>query len=73
MDGVRSDVKVVESPRRVRVFYAFLRLFALAFTLVAEVVVGFSKETEIIPITITPSLPLHLQFTSKWQYMSAFV
>ncbi|KAK4558635.1 hypothetical protein RGQ29_008091 [Quercus rubra] len=74
MDGVRSDVKVVESPRRVRVFDAFLRLFALAFTLVAAVVVGVSKETEIVPITITPSLPtLHLQFTAKWQYMSAFV
>ncbi|XP_059437815.1 CASP-like protein 1E1 [Corylus avellana] len=74
MDGVRSDVKVVESPRRVRLYDVLLRFFGLAFTFAAAVLVGASKETKTIPISLSDSLPpLHLTFTAKWQYMSSFV
>lgn len=74
MDGVRSDVKVVESPRRVRLGDVLLRFLGLVFTLAAAVVVGASKETKTVPISLADSLPtLHLTFTAKWQYMSAFV
>jgi hypothetical protein len=71
MDGVRSDVKVVESPRRVRLYDVLLRFLGLVFTLAAAVLVGATKETKTV---LADGLPtLHLTFTAKWQYMSAFV
>lgn len=75
MDGViRSDVKVVESPRRVKLYDVLLRFLGLAFTLAAAILVGASKETKTVPISLADnSPPLHLTFTAKWQYMSAFV
>uniref|UniRef100_A0A2N9EC24 CASP-like protein n=1 Tax=Fagus sylvatica TaxID=28930 RepID=A0A2N9EC24_FAGSY len=74
MDGVRSAVKVVESPKRIRLHDVFLRFLGLVFPLVAAVVVGVSNDTQIVPFTITNGLPpLQFQFTAKWQYMSAFV
>jgi hypothetical protein len=74
MDGVRSDVKVVESPRRVRLYDVLLRFLGLVFTLAAAVLVGATKETKTVPISLADGLPtLHLTFTAKWQYMSAFV
>ncbi|XP_041016755.1 CASP-like protein 1E1 [Juglans microcarpa x Juglans regia] len=78
MDGVlRSDVKVMESPTpswRMRIYDVLLRFLGLAFTFVAAVLVGVTRETKIIPITISQGVPvLHIPLTAKWQYMSAFV
>ncbi|KAG2697295.1 hypothetical protein I3760_07G099600 [Carya illinoinensis] len=78
MDGVlRSDAKVMESPTPswgIRIYDVLLRFLGLAFTFVAAVLVGVTRETKIVSITISQGLPvLHLPFTAKWQYMSALV
>ncbi|XP_022760025.1 CASP-like protein 1E1 [Durio zibethinus] len=74
MDGVGSNVKVVESSRRVRYCDGVLRLLGLLLTLVAAIVTGTNRETKTISISISKTLPtLHVPVTAKWQYMSAFV
>ncbi|KAE8692013.1 CASP-like protein 1E1 [Hibiscus syriacus] len=46
----------------------------LILTLVAAILTGLDKETKIIPISITKTLPnLHGLVTAKWHYMSSFV
>ncbi|XP_041020414.1 CASP-like protein 1E1 [Juglans microcarpa x Juglans regia] len=60
--------------RRIRLYDLLLRILGLAFTLVAAVLVGISKQTKTVPVTIAEGLPiLHLPFTAKWHYMSAFM
>ncbi|XP_039005785.1 CASP-like protein 1E1 [Hibiscus syriacus] len=74
MDGIGSSLKVVESSRRIRYCDGLLRVLVLTLTLVAAILTGVDKETKIIPITITETLPtLHVPVTAKWHYMSAFV
>ncbi|GAV83381.1 DUF588 domain-containing protein [Cephalotus follicularis] len=69
------DVKVVESSSwRVRSCCIMLRLLGVLLTLIATILTGVDKETKIVSITITKTLPpLHLPLTAKWQYMSANV
>ncbi|KAI3821930.1 hypothetical protein L1987_09506 [Smallanthus sonchifolius] len=51
-----------------------VRLLALALTLVAAVLLGVSKETTTVSITLVSSLPpVDLPVTAKWTQMSAFV
>ncbi|XWS46715.1 hypothetical protein CRYUN_Cryun14cG0092100 [Craigia yunnanensis] len=74
MDGVESNVKVVESSKRVRHCDGVLRLLGLLLTLVAAIVTGVDKETKTISVSISKTLPtLHVPITAKWKYMSAFV
>ncbi|KAK6239309.1 hypothetical protein QUC31_004778 [Theobroma cacao] len=74
MDGVGSNVKVVESSRRVTHCDLILRILGLILTLVAAIVTGVDKETKTISVSITKTLPtLHVPVTAKWHYMSAFV
>ncbi|KAH1081289.1 hypothetical protein J1N35_021050 [Gossypium stocksii] len=74
MEGVGSNLKVVESSRRIRYCDGLLRVLGLLLTLVAAILTGADKETKTIPISITKTLPtLHVPVTAKWHYMSAFV
>ncbi|XWS36218.1 hypothetical protein CRYUN_Cryun20dG0066500 [Craigia yunnanensis] len=74
MNGVGSNVKMVESSRGVRYCEGVLRLLGLLLTLVAAIVTGVDKETKTIPYIISKTLPtLHVPVTAKWQYMSAFL
>ncbi|KAK9281260.1 hypothetical protein L1049_004156 [Liquidambar formosana] len=74
MDGIGTYVKAVATTRRVRYSDFLLRVVGVALTLVAAVLVVLGKETEIVPIIITDSLPpLKLPVTARWQYASAFV
>ena len=51
-----------------------LRVFVLAATLVAAVVMGVDRQTRTIQITLTDTLPpLQVPVTAKWSYSSAFV
>ncbi|KAH7838013.1 hypothetical protein Vadar_020998 [Vaccinium darrowii] len=60
--GMRSSLELV------------LRVVVMGFTLVAAVVGGVNKETEVVAVTIVDTLPpLHLPVTAKRYYMSAFV
>ncbi|XVF32706.1 hypothetical protein REPUB_Repub17cG0106100 [Reevesia pubescens] len=74
MDGVGSNVKVVESSRRVRYCDGVLRFLGLLLTLVAAILTGVDKETKTIAVSISKTLPtLHVPVTAKWHYMSALV
>lgn len=68
VDGVHSDVKVVERPTRVRPYDVLLRFLGLSLTLVATIIVGIDKETKTISYA-----GMHFKATAKWEYMSAIV
>ncbi|KAL2345375.1 hypothetical protein Fmac_006660 [Flemingia macrophylla] len=69
VDGVHSDVKVVESPTRVlKAYDVLLRCIALSLTLVATIIVAVDHETKIISYA-----EMHFKATAKWEYMSAIV
>ncbi|KAI9182563.1 hypothetical protein LWI28_026638 [Acer negundo] len=71
-----SSVKVVESSskRVMRSSDTMLRILGLLVTLVAAVLVGVDKETEVLSVTVINTLPpLHVPVTAKWQYLSALV
>eukprot|EP00262_Sarcandra_glabra_P018667 TRINITY_DN6784_c0_g1_i1.p1 TRINITY_DN6784_c0_g1~~TRINITY_DN6784_c0_g1_i1.p1 ORF type:complete len:196 (+),score=2.35 TRINITY_DN6784_c0_g1_i1:324-911(+) len=68
-----SDVKVV-NPSSMRSSDFFLRLLAVATTLVAAIVMGLAKETQLVPVVLTPALPtLYIRMPAKMRYSSAFV
>ncbi|KAL4352335.1 hypothetical protein GQ457_06G029750 [Hibiscus cannabinus] len=74
MDGIGSNLKVLESSRRIRYCDGLLRVLGLILTLVAAILTGVDKETKTVTISITKTLPiLHVPVTAKWHYMSAFV
>ncbi|RLN23856.1 CASP-like protein 1E1 [Panicum miliaceum] len=51
-----------------------LRVFVLAATLVAAVVMGVDRQTRTIQITLADTLPpLQVPVTAKWSFSSAFV
>lgn len=51
-----------------------LRLCALVLTLTAAIVLVADKQTTVVPVKISDSLPpLDVPVTAKWQYMSAYV
>lgn len=51
-----------------------LRVVGMGFSLVAAVMVGVDKDTEVVAITVVDTLPpLHVSLTAKWYYMSALV
>ncbi|KAI8522750.1 hypothetical protein RHMOL_Rhmol13G0021300 [Rhododendron molle] len=60
--------------RAARSLELVLRVVGMGFSLVAAVMVGVDKETEVVAITVVDTLPpLHVSLTAKWCYMSAFV
>lgn len=51
-----------------------LRVFVLAATLVAAVVMGVDQQTTTVKVTLADTLPpLQVPVTAKWSYSSAFV
>lgn len=78
MDGVAtvSNVKVVESSKRVmfKSSDVMLRILGFSLTFIAAIVVGVDKETKIISFTLAETMPsAQVSVTAKWQFMSAFV
>lgn len=78
MDGVAtvSNVKVVESSKRVmfKSSDVMLRILGFSLTFIAAIVVGVDKETKIISFTLAETmLSVQVSVTAKWQFMSAFV
>ncbi|TYI00419.1 hypothetical protein ES332_A11G133600v1 [Gossypium tomentosum] len=65
MEGVGSNLKVVESSRRIRYCDGLLRVLGLLLTLVAAILTGAHKETKTIPISITKTLPTLHFFVSN--------
>lgn len=52
----------------------FVRILALALTLVAAILMGVDKQTETVPVELVSSLPaLNVPVSAKWHYLSAFV
>ncbi|MCI26196.1 CASP-like protein, partial [Trifolium medium] len=70
VDGVQSDVKVVEMKTiwKSSVYDVLLRVLAFLLTLTATIIVGVDKETKIISYS-----ELQFKVTAKWEYMSAIV
>jgi len=68
VDGVHSDVKVVERPTKEMPYDLLLRFLGLSLTLVATIVVGVNNETKVISYA-----EMHFKATAKWEYMSAMV
>ncbi|XP_058200202.1 CASP-like protein 1E1 [Rhododendron vialii] len=67
--GTKSGVT-----RAARSLELVLRVVGMGFSLVAAVMVGVDKETEVVALTVVDTLPpLHVSLTAKWYYMSAFV
>ncbi|XP_059280652.1 CASP-like protein 1E1 [Lycium ferocissimum] len=51
-----------------------LRFLAFVLTLVAAIVLGVSKQTEVVPVQLVPTLPpINVPASAKWHHMSAFV
>ncbi|KAG1365187.1 putative CASP-like protein 1E2 [Cocos nucifera] len=72
----RSQVKDdgAGMPRLMRIGDMVLRLVALATTLVAAIVIGTAKQTKMVNIQVTPTLPpLPVTAVAKTAYSSAFV
>lgn len=69
VDGVHSDVKVVDRPMiRERPYDVLLRFVGLSLTLVATIIVGVDNETKVISYA-----EIQFKATAKWEYMSAIV
>lgn len=51
-----------------------LRFLAFVVTLVAAIVLGVSKQNELVPVQLVPTLPpINVPASAKWSHMSAFV
>ncbi|KAE8697902.1 hypothetical protein F3Y22_tig00110607pilonHSYRG00029 [Hibiscus syriacus] len=50
MDGLGSNLKVLETSRRIRYFDGLLRLMGLILTLVAAILTGVDEETKTFPV-----------------------
>lgn len=51
-----------------------LRVLALLLTLAAAIILGVDRQTKIVPIQITPTLPpVNIEAQAKWHHLSAFV
>ncbi|XWS53669.1 hypothetical protein CRYUN_Cryun10bG0020400 [Craigia yunnanensis] len=66
--------RVVVMSRTVSICDLILRVLALLLTLAAAIVLWVDKQTKIVPIPITPTLPsIDVAAQAKWHYLSAFV
>ncbi|XWS39067.1 hypothetical protein CRYUN_Cryun18bG0018300 [Craigia yunnanensis] len=73
VDGTGSK-GVVGMSRKVSICDLILRVLALLLTLAAAIVLGVDKQTKVVPIQITPTLPpINIAAQAKWHYLSAFV
>ncbi|BBG93227.1 Uncharacterised protein family UPF0497 [Prunus dulcis] len=74
MDGVDQKEGKVANQRKTGTCESILRILAFMLTATAAVVLGVSKQTEIVSVQILPTLsPIDLPATAKWHYLSAFV
>ncbi|KAK6937438.1 Casparian strip membrane protein domain [Dillenia turbinata] len=78
-DGMQNNTGVKkennsETTKRGRSIEFIFRILAMALTLVAAILAGTNKETQMVPFTVSQTLPpLNIAVTAKWHYMSAFV
>ncbi|XVF38644.1 hypothetical protein REPUB_Repub20aG0120100 [Reevesia pubescens] len=77
---VTSTVDVIGSKEvagmsvNVSVCDLILRVLALLLTLAAAIILGVDRQTKVVPIQITPTLPpVDVAAQAKWHYLSAFV
>ncbi|XP_042516708.1 CASP-like protein 1E2 [Macadamia integrifolia] len=71
--GVKNTMKVANE-RKVRGLDVLLRILTLLCSLIAVIVTSVSEETELVSVTVLPTLPpFNVPATAKWQYSSAFV
>jgi len=68
VDGVHTDVKVVETPTKEIPYHLLMRFLALSLTLVATIVVGVDNQTKVISYA-----EMNFRASAKWEYMSAMV
>ncbi|XVF28403.1 hypothetical protein REPUB_Repub15cG0026500 [Reevesia pubescens] len=76
VDGIggAGSKREVGMSRRVSICDLILRVLALLLTLAAAIVLGVNKQTKVVPIQITPTLPpIDVAAHAKWHYLSAFV
>jgi len=70
VDGVESKERAVA----VSSCDLVMRFLALILTLVAAIVIAADKQTKVVPIQLSDSLPpLYLPLTAKWHQMSAIL
>ncbi|KAF3956408.1 hypothetical protein ACB098_02G038900 [Castanea mollissima] len=75
MDGLQSIEKEMKmaNQRTAKSRELLARLLAFALTFVAAILFGINKQTKVVPVLITPTLPLNVTVSAKWHYLSAFV
>lgn len=76
MDGLESREKEMKmaNQRTAKSRELLLRLLAFALTFVAAILFGLNKQTKVVPLQLTPTLPpFNVTVTAKWHYLSAFV
>ncbi|KAL4642819.1 CASP-like protein 1E1 [Castanea sativa] len=75
MDGLQNIEKEMKmaNQRTAKSRELLVRLLAFALTFVAAILFGINKQTKVVPVLITPTLPLNVTVSAKWHYLSAFV
>ncbi|BFG15175.1 hypothetical protein CerSpe_014490 [Prunus speciosa] len=72
--GMDQKEGKIANQRKAGTCESILRILAFMLTLTAAVVLGVSKQTEIVSMKILPtSPPIDVPATTKWHYLSAFV
>ncbi|XP_068328070.1 CASP-like protein 1E2, partial [Pyrus communis] len=72
--GMEQQKEVKIANQRGATCEPLLRILALVLTLTASIVLGVSKQTEIVTMKVIPTLPpIDIPATAKWHYLSAFV
>ncbi|KAK7844087.1 CASP-like protein 1E2 [Quercus suber] len=76
MDGLESREKEMKmaNQRTAKSRELLVRLLAFALTFVAAILFGVNKQTKVVSLQLTPTLPpFNVPVTAKWHYLSAFV
>jgi len=76
MDGLESREKEMKmaNQRTAKSRELLVRLLAFVLTFVAAILLGVNKQTKVVPVQLTPTLPpINVPVTAKWHYLSAFV
>ncbi|KAM7259216.1 hypothetical protein ACFE04_014957 [Oxalis oulophora] len=73
MDGMESKGASLNGGK-MSVSGILLRLLGLVLTLTSAIVMGVDKQSKVVPIQLTPTLPpINFSVDAKWHYLSAFV
>ena len=70
----KASIGGIESREKEMKVANLVRLLAFVLTLVAAVIFVLDKQTKVVPIQLTESLPpINVPVSAKWHYLSAFV